>query len=136
MGGFVRGDFFFSQLRAETCSGLIKRNKMDFFSTFLCTYQPEKAEQRECNQKYYLKHGDLKKNEFVPAVFASLKQANNSVMVTHILTERKLWKLMRTHGKQSLPRERNQPARSQTALITNSISNTYSYSWEYQRELQ
>lgn len=41
----------------------------------------------------------IKKNEFVPAVFASLKQANNPVLVTWILTENKLWERVRIHGK-------------------------------------
>lgn len=46
MGVFVRGDFFFSQLRAETCSGLIKRNKMDFFFPHSCASISQKRQSR------------------------------------------------------------------------------------------
>lgn len=77
----------------------------------------------------------IKKNEFVPAVFASLEQANNPVLVTQILTESKLWKLMMIHGKQSLHTGGNQPDRNQTTLIATGTANTYNNLWEYLREL-
>lgn len=113
-----------------------KKKQIFFFPHFCASISQKRQSRGNTTRKYFHKYSRGLKNEFVPAMFASLKQTSNSVMVTHILTERKLWKLMRIDGKQSIHREGNQPDRSQTALITTSTSNTYNYSWEYQRELQ